>query len=52
MDRDLLQGQYREALDAAHRHALAWIESLEERPVRPDTDVEGILARLDRTLPD
>lgn len=52
MDRDLLQRQYREALDAAHRHATEWIDSLEDRPVRPDTDVDGILARLDRTLPD
>ncbi len=38
--------EYREALDAAHRHAMEWIESLDERPIRPELDVDGILERL------
>ncbi|WP_127472577.1 pyridoxal phosphate-dependent decarboxylase family protein [Microbacterium sulfonylureivorans] len=44
--------QYRQALDAAHRHALEWLESVAERPIRPELDVDGILARLERTLPE
>lgn len=43
---------YRRALDAAHRHASRWLESVGERPVRPEADVDGILARLRRDLPD
>jgi glutamate/tyrosine decarboxylase-like PLP-dependent enzyme len=43
---------YRRALDAAHRHALAWLDSLEDRPIRPETDADGILARLDRRMPE
>jgi len=44
--------QYREALDVAHRHALSWLDSLPDRPIRPDTDAAGILARLPDVLPD
>ncbi|SFS01845.1 Glutamate or tyrosine decarboxylase [Microbacterium sp. cf046] len=44
-------GEYRAALDSAHRHALEWLDSLAERPIRPDADVDGILARLDSGLP-
>ena len=43
---------YREALDAAHHHAIAWVESVRDRPVRPDLDVDGILARLTPRLPE
>lgn len=43
---------YRRALDAAHRHASRWLESVGERPVRPEADVDGILARLRLDLPD
>ena len=42
--------EYRAALEAAHRHALSWLDSVPERPVRPETDVDGILASLDREL--
>lgn len=44
--------EYSSALDAAHRHALAWLESVPERPVRPDADVDGVLARLGAELPE
>lgn len=52
MDRDALLREYRNALDVAHRHAVAWLDSVEERPIRPEVDVDGVLARLDRTLPE
>ena len=51
MDDGVTGRQYREALDAAHRHALSWLDTLPDRPVRSETDAEGVLARLDRTLP-
>lgn len=41
-------GEYGAALDAAHRHARAWLDSVGERPIRPEVDVDGVLARLDR----
>jgi glutamate/tyrosine decarboxylase-like PLP-dependent enzyme len=44
--------EYRRALDAAHRRALEWLDSRDDRPIRPETDVDGILARLDPSLPD
>ncbi|MDQ7880149.1 aminotransferase class V-fold PLP-dependent enzyme [Microbacterium sp. QXD-8] len=44
--------QYREALEVAHRHALSWLDSLPDRPIRPDLDVDGVLARLERGLPE
>lgn len=51
MDHGTADG-YREALEVAYRHALSWLDSLEERPVRPDADVDGVLDRLERRLPD
>ncbi|WP_240658926.1 pyridoxal-dependent decarboxylase, partial [Microbacterium sp. CPCC 204701] len=44
--------EYEPALEAAHRHALSWLGSVADRPVRPDADVDGILARLGRHLPE
>ncbi len=43
---------YERALGAAHRHAMEWLESVPDRPIRPETDADGILARLDRRLPE
>ena len=43
---------YRQALDAAYQEALRWLESVADRPIRPELDAEGVLARLDRTLRD
>ncbi len=42
---------YRGALDAAHRHALEWLQSRDERPIRAEVDVDGILARMQQHLP-
>ena len=36
-------GRVRRALDAAHRHAREWLDSVDERPIRPELDVDGIL---------
>ncbi|KQZ82365.1 pyridoxal-dependent decarboxylase [Microbacterium sp. Root166] len=47
-----MKEQYRLALEAAHEHALRWLDGVDERPIRPDLDVDGILARLERTLPE
>lgn len=44
--------QYRRALEAAHREALRWLDSLPDRPIRPEADADAILARLERTLPE
>ncbi|MET0782290.1 MAG: pyridoxal-dependent decarboxylase [Microbacterium sp.] len=44
--------EYRDALEAAHRHALAWLDTVRDRPIRPETDADGILARLDPRLPE
>jgi glutamate/tyrosine decarboxylase-like PLP-dependent enzyme len=44
--------EYGAALAAAHRHAETWLDSLAERPVRPDLDVDGIVARLTQDLPE
>ena len=52
MSSDTTDDGLRQALDAAHRHALEWLETVAERPVRPDLDADGILARLRQTLPD
>ncbi|MDY0909266.1 pyridoxal phosphate-dependent decarboxylase family protein [Microbacterium sp. CFBP9034] len=52
MDDDGMTEQYHRALDAAHRHALSWVDTVAERPIRPDLDVDGILGRLLRELPD
>jgi glutamate/tyrosine decarboxylase-like PLP-dependent enzyme len=52
MEDGVIERQYREALEAAHRHALSWLDTLPDRPVRAETDADGVLARLDRTLPE
>ena len=52
MDDEPTTNEYRGALEAARRHALAWLDTVAERPVRPDLDVDGVLARLRRRLPD
>jgi glutamate/tyrosine decarboxylase-like PLP-dependent enzyme len=46
------EDEYRRALDAAHRHALGWLDSMSERPIRPEADADEILARLNRRLPE
>ena len=48
---DDVANEYRGALQAAQRHALDWLDTVSERPVRPDLDVDGVLARLPRDLP-
>nr|BFF10978.1 aminotransferase class V-fold PLP-dependent enzyme [Microbacterium flavescens] len=52
MDDDGSTNEYRAALEAAQRHALSWLDTVAERPVRPDADVDGVLASLRRDLPD
>ena len=52
MNRGMSDEDYRAALDVAHRHALTWLESVRDRQVRPDLDVDGILARLQPRLPE
>ena len=44
--------EYARALDAADRHARAWLDSVAERPIRPDLDVDDVLAKLDPRLPE
>lgn len=43
---------YGAPLDTAHRHAMAWLESLAERPIRPDLGADAMLERLCKDLPD
>jgi glutamate/tyrosine decarboxylase-like PLP-dependent enzyme len=52
MDDGTSKDQYRHALELAHRHALAWLDSLPDRPIRPEADVDAVLAGLSRELPD
>jgi glutamate/tyrosine decarboxylase-like PLP-dependent enzyme len=52
MDQATMTEQYRLALETAHEHALRWLDGLDERAIRPDVDVDGVLARLEHTLPD
>jgi glutamate/tyrosine decarboxylase-like PLP-dependent enzyme len=40
------------ALDRAHQHALAWLRSLDTRPVSPQASVEEITLALGPDLPD
>ncbi|KRB35990.1 pyridoxal phosphate-dependent decarboxylase family protein [Microbacterium sp. Root180] len=47
-----MRQQYREALEVAHRRAAEWLDTVDERPIRPELDVDGMLARLVRDLPD
>ncbi len=49
---ELDPNDYRRALQRASEHALDWISSLPERPVRPELDVGGLLASIDRPLPE
>jgi glutamate/tyrosine decarboxylase-like PLP-dependent enzyme len=42
--------EYAAPLEVAHRHALSWLDTLPDRPVRPQTDAEGVLAALDGEL--
>jgi glutamate/tyrosine decarboxylase-like PLP-dependent enzyme len=44
--------EYGPALDAADRHARAWLESLDERPIRPEAGIDEVLDRLDRRWQD
>jgi glutamate/tyrosine decarboxylase-like PLP-dependent enzyme len=52
MDDGTSKDQYRHALELAHRHALGWLDSLPDRPIRPEADVDAVLAGLSRELPD
>ena len=44
--------EYGPALDAAQRHATEWLDSVDERPIRPDLDVDDMLERLVPILPE
>ncbi|MEV4687933.1 pyridoxal phosphate-dependent decarboxylase family protein [Microbacterium sp. LWH3-1.2] len=46
------RSDYGRALHAAHRHAMAWLDSLDERPIRPELGADAILVRLRAELPD
>ncbi|WP_347978719.1 pyridoxal-dependent decarboxylase [Microbacterium sp. ProA8] len=52
MDESATDDPYRSALEAAHDRALSWLDSLAERPIRPELDVDGVLGRLDVRLGD
>ncbi len=41
-----------DGLQRAHEHAVAWLESLADRPVPPQAPVEEVVARLGTELPD
>ena len=43
---------YRAALDRAHTHALAWLDSVSDRPIGPGQTADEVLARLATPLPD
>ena len=43
---------YRAALDRAHTHALAWLDSVSDRPIGPRQAADEVLARLATPLPD
>ncbi|MBW9119124.1 aspartate aminotransferase family protein [Microbacterium trichothecenolyticum] len=45
-------GEYGAVLHVAHRHAMAWLDSVDQRPIRPDLDVDGVHARLPQELPE
>ena len=44
--------QHSAALDRAHRHALDWLASLEERPVPPQASIDQVTQALGTALPD
>lgn len=52
MHDDTMRQQYRDALEVAHRRALEWLDTMDERPIRPELDVDGILERLPHDLPE
>ena len=43
--------EYSTALDRAHRHALEWLSSLEDRPVPPQASIDEVRQALGVTLP-
>jgi glutamate/tyrosine decarboxylase-like PLP-dependent enzyme len=45
-------GQHSAALDRAHRHALEWLSSLENRPVPPQASIDQVTQALGAALPD
>ena len=45
-------GGYRAPLDRAHRHALAWLDSLQTRRVAPGRTADEIVADIDTPLPE
>ena len=44
--------EYSAALDRAHRHALDWLASLEDRPVPAQASIDEVMSALGTTLPD
>jgi len=44
--------QHSTALDRAHRHALDWLSSLEDRPVPPQASIDQVVQALGTALPD
>jgi glutamate/tyrosine decarboxylase-like PLP-dependent enzyme len=42
---------WKPALEAAHRAALEWLESVRDRPVRPEVGIEEMTSRFDSPLP-
>ena len=44
--------EYSAALDRAHRHALDWLASLEDRPVPAQASIDEVASALGTTLPD
>ena len=44
--------EYSAALDRAHRHALDWLASLEDRPVPAQASIDEVTLALGSTLPD
>ena len=44
--------QHSAALERAHRHALDWLSSLDQRPVPPQASIDQVTEALGATLPD
>ena len=44
--------QHSAALERAHRHALDWLSTLEERPVPPQASIEQVTKALGTAIPD
>ncbi|WP_088288370.1 pyridoxal-dependent decarboxylase [Kineosporia sp. A_224] len=49
---DAREEQYAPALDAARDHAVRWLRSLDERPVRPQADADAVAATFGGDLPE